>query len=156
MGGNRVDQLGAGCRWHCLRFDALLEEMPRLKVLRSSPAWRSRPAASDCLDPGFGAVGRTPHAFCASACPGSGDWISDAQGYLYDHRGLPIEQSSTLAEHRQVTRNFFNEVMISDRWGVSHAKLAPRPTTCCANRLCLIPASPVSNYLDSMKALGQL
>ena len=54
--------------------------------------------------------------------------ISDAQGYLYDQRGLPIEQLfHRWLENRQVTRNFFNEVMISDRWGVSHAKFSTAP-----------------------------
>ncbi len=48
-----------------------------------------------------------------------------------------------------MTRNFFIEVMISDRWGVSHAKYSTAPNDLLRElAFCLIPASPVANYLD--------
>ena len=54
-----------------------------------------------------------------------------------------------------MTRNFFNEVMLSDRWGVSHAKFSTAPNDLLReSAFCLIPASPVSNYLDLDESSG--
>jgi glutamate dehydrogenase (NAD(P)+) len=126
--------------------------MPRLKALPQFANLEIPPAVGlTVLIQGFGAVGAHTARVLCERMPGvQVIGISDAQGYLYDPLGLPIEQLFyRWLEHRQVTRNFFNEVMISDRWGVSHAKFSTAPNDLLReSAFCLIPASPVSNYLD--------
>jgi glutamate dehydrogenase (NAD(P)+) len=152
MGGNRVDQLGAGAGGIVSALHALLEEMPRLKAL---PQFADLQIPSEggltVLIQGFGAVGAHTARWLCERMPGvQVIGISDAQGYLYDPRGLPVEQLFyRWQEHGRVSREYFNEVMISDRWGVSHAKFSTAPNDLLReSAFCLIPASPVANYLD--------
>jgi CBS domain-containing protein len=75
--------------------------------------------------------------------------ISDALGYLYDPEGLPVEQIFNLFRERgSVTRLYFNDVLLSDRWGVSRTKYSSAPNDLLREAaFCLLPASPVANYL---------
>ena len=129
-----------------------MKALPQFSDLQIPPA-----GSLTVLIQGFGAVGAHTARVLCERMPGvQVIGISDAQGYLYDQRGLPIEQLfHRWLENRQVTRNFFNEVMISDRWGVSHAKFSTAPNDLLReSAFCLIPASPVSNYLDLDESSG--
>jgi glutamate dehydrogenase (NAD(P)+) len=158
MGGNRVDQLGAAAGGIVTALNALLEEMPRLKSLPQFANLQIPPPGGlTVLIQGFGAVGAHTARLLCERVPGvQVIGISDAQGYLYDPRGLPIEQLFyRWLERRQVTRDFFNEVMVADRWGVSNAKFSTAPNDLLReSAFCLIPASPVSNYLDVDESTG--
>jgi glutamate dehydrogenase (NAD(P)+) len=152
MGGNRVDQLGAAAGGIVSALHALLVEMPRLKSL---PQFAGLEIPADggltVLIQGFGAVGAHTARWLCERMPGvQVIGISDAQGYLYDPGGLPVEQLFYHWQERgRVSRDYFNEVMISDRWGVSHAKFSTAPNDLLReSAFCLIPASPVANYLD--------
>jgi glutamate dehydrogenase (NAD(P)+) len=158
MGGNRVDQLGAAAGGIVSALRALLDEMPRL---RSLPQFADleiplEDSGLTVLIQGFGAVGAHTARLLCERMPGvQVIGISDAQGYLYDPRGLPVEQLfHRWQEHGRVSRDYYNEVMISDRWGVSHAKFSTAPNDLLReSAFCLIPASPVANYLDLDESL---
>jgi len=152
MGGSRVDQLGAAAGGMVIALQALLVEMPRL---RSLPQFANLEIPSKdeltILIQGFGAVGaHTAHMISANPAGGKVVGVSDALGYLYDKEGLPIDHLFGMWQERvSVTRPFFNEILLSDRWGVSHAKYNSAPNDLLReSAFCLIPASPVSNYLD--------
>lgn len=152
MGGSRVDQLGAAAGGLVIALQALLVEMPRLKSLPQF-AHLEIPAVDGLtvLIQGFGAVGaHTARFISENLSGGKVIGISDALGYLYDKEGLPVEHLFTMWQERvSVTRPFFNEILLSDRWGVSHAKYNSAPNDLLReSAFCMIPASPVSNYLD--------
>lgn len=152
MGGSRVDQLGAAAGGIVTALNALLEEMPRLKSLPQF-ADLEIPSGSHLtvLIQGFGAVGaHTARVLCERMPAVHVIGISDAQGYLYDPSGLPVDPLFYRWQERgRVTRDYFNEIMLTDRWGVSHAKYSNAPNDLLReSAFCLIPASPVANYLD--------
>ena len=152
MGGNRVDQLGAAAGGLVIALQALLEEMPRLRVLpQFSDLHIPEPQEVTVLIQGFGAVGaHTARLFPELIDGARVIGISDALGYLYDEEGLPVDTLFRMRQERvSVSRPFFNEVLLSDRWGVSHTKYSSAPNDLLKeNAFCLIPASPVSIYLD--------
>lgn len=152
MGGNRVDQLGAAAGGLVIALQALLGEMPRLSVLpQFSELIGSAEGPITVLIQGFGAVGaHTARMLCDRIAGAQVVGISDALGYLFDPAGLPVD---TLFEWWQerglVTRPYYLEVLLSDRWGVSHTKYSSAPNDLLReSAFCLIPASPVANYLD--------
>ncbi|MEW5868187.1 MAG: Glu/Leu/Phe/Val dehydrogenase dimerization domain-containing protein [Chloroflexota bacterium] len=158
MGGNRVDQLGAAAEGLVIALQALMEEMPRLKVLPQF-AGLHIPETKDVkvLIQGFGAVGAHTARVLVERMPGAQVvGISDALGYLYDPQGLPAETLFGMWQERgSVTRHFFNDVLLSDRWGVSHTKYSSAPNDLLReSAFCLIPASPVAQYLDLDAASG--
>ncbi len=152
MGGSRVDQLGAAAGGMVIALQSLLVEMPRLKSL---PQFANLKIPSldelTVLIQGFGAVGAHTARLISEKLSGAKvTGISDALGYLYDRDGLPVEHLFTMWQERvSVTRPFFNEILLSDRWGVSNAKYNSAPNDLLReSAFCVIPASPVSNYLD--------
>ena len=158
MGGSRVDQLGAAAGGMVIALQALLVEMPRLKGLPQFAGLEIPPADGlTVLIQGFGAVGAHTARLISENLPGGKViGISDALGYLYDKEGLPVEHLFAMWQERvSVTRPFFNEILLSDRWGVSHAKYNSAPNDLLReSAFCLIPASPVSNYLDLDETSG--
>jgi glutamate dehydrogenase (NAD(P)+) len=151
MGGVRVDEIGAAAGGLILALQALIEEMPRLRVL---PQFANleipTPDQITMLVQGFGAVGAHTAHLLGERIPGARVvGISDALGYLYDPEGLPIDQLFTMWRERgSVTRAFFSDVLLSDRWGVSRAKYSSAPNDLLREEaFCLLPASPVANYL---------
>lgn len=152
MGGVRVDQIGAAAGGMVIALQALIEEMPRLKILPQFvnlqiPEWKD----VSILIQGFGAVGaHTARELKARIPEARVVGISDALGYLYDVEGLPIDQLFDMWQDRGLsTRHYFSQVLLSDRWGVSHTKYSSAPNDLLReNAFCLIPASPVANYLD--------
>jgi glutamate dehydrogenase/leucine dehydrogenase/predicted transcriptional regulator len=151
MGGSRVDQIGAAAGGLVIALQTLLKEMSRLKVLPQFNGLQI-PEQKDItvLIQGFGAVGAHTARLLNEKLPGLAVvGISDALGYLYDRSGLPVDTLFKIWQERgQVTRTYFNEVLLSDRWGVSQTKYSS-----AANELlrepafCLIPSSPVAYYL---------
>lgn len=152
MGGVHLDEIGAAAGGMVSALDELMKEMPRLKVL---------PQFADLVVPennrltvliqGFGSVGAHAARIFCERMPGVRVvGISDALGYLYDEDGLPSDQLFHMWQERgRVTRLYFNDVLLSDRWGVSHTKYSSAPNDLLReSAFCLIPASPVANYLD--------
>lgn len=152
MGGVRVDQIGAGAGGLIIALQALLTEMPRLRVLPQFAGLMLPPTDQlTVLIQGFGAVGA--HAACALQERISGArviGVSDIQGYLYNVEGLPVDQLFRIREERgQVTRTFYLEHLLTPA-GMLH----PTKFSTAADDLlresafCLIPAAPIANYLD--------
>lgn len=152
MGGSPADELGAAAGGMVIALQALIQEMPRLKALPQFAALEApAPEQITVMIQGFGAVGAHTARLVCERIPGARVvGISDAQGFLYDPSGLPVEQLFALWEERgTVTRHYFNEVLLSDRWGVSKTKYSSASNDLLReDAFCLIPASPVANYLD--------
>lgn len=152
MGGVQIDQLGAAAGGLVIALQALLEEMPRLKVLAQFASLEiPEPGGVTVIIQGYGAVGaHTSHMLCQRLAGAQVLGISDALGCLFDPQGLPIEQLYRLWQERGlVTRDYFIEHLLQSHWGVSRTKFSSAPDDLlreCA--FCLVPASPVSNYLD--------
>ena len=154
MGGNRIDELGGAANGVVVAFNALLEQMPKLRQL---PQFRDLtiPDRLDVLIQGFGAVGahvaRLFHEYdqgCIPVIKG----ISDATGYLVSGEGLPWLQLFEMWKARgDVAGAYFHDVILhgEGRPGGPAAVFS----NCADNLLtesafCLVPASPVFNYLD--------
>ena len=152
MGGVQIDQLGAAAGGLVIALQALLEEMPRLKVV---PQFSNleMPGGKDLtvLIQGYGAVGAHASRMLCERVPGARvTGISDALGCLYDRDGLPIEYLFRQWQvHGLVTRHYFNDTLLQDQWGVSRTKYSSAPNDLLRESgFCLMPASPVANYLD--------
>ena len=154
MGGNRIDELGGAASGVVVAFNALLEYMPKLKQL---PQFRALtiPERLDVLIQGFGAVGAHVARLFHSGEPDKAPvirGISDASGYLFDSGGLPWQQLFDMwKEQGEVTSVFYHEKILhgttgQDRTGTVFSNSADNLLT--ESAFCLIPASPVSNYLD--------
>lgn len=151
MGGNRIDELGAAGGGCIIALQALLEELPRLKVLPQF-ADLQLPAAEEVsvLLQGFGAVGahaaRVLHARLPDAQVVG---LSDALGCLFSQQGLPaIELFQRWLEQGLVTRSFYDEQLAGAEEAV--AKYSTDPNDLLReSAFCLIPAAPVANYLDT-------
>ena len=155
MGGNRIDQLGAAAGGVIIALEALLEEMPRLKVLPQF-ANLQVPSVQDLtvLIQGFGAVGAHAAHILLRRLPGAEvTGISDALGYLFDPHGLPIEQLfEDWQVHGLVTQPFFLAGIASSQ-APSKVKYSSDPNDLLReSAFCLIPAAPIANYLDTEAA----
>ena len=155
MGGNRIDELGGAANGVVVAFKTLVELLPRLEKL---PQFRNltlpRPENLTILLQGFGAVGahvaRIFHSY-DPATPPVIKGISDATGFLLNPDGLPWQQLFDMwKQSGEVTCRYFHDTLL-------HGTETDGNTTIysnCADNLlresafCLIPASPVSNYLD--------
>ncbi len=148
MGGNRIDQLGAAAGGTVIALQALLEELPRLKALPQFEAL-TIPAEVTVLIQGFGAVGAHSARILRERLPAAKViGISDADGYLHDPNGLPLDE---LFQRWQrdgiVTRRYFLDQMSAGRGG--SLKYSTEPNDLLReSAFCLIPAAPIANYLD--------
>lgn len=158
MGGNRIDLLGGAAGGVVIAIKTLLAEMPRLRALPQFaglevPAWPELTV----LIQGFGAVGAHVAHLLREEDGGAPRLVgvSDAQGYLFNETGLPVDELLQLqAEQRG---------LISQAYFLRHLlpETAARPGTKfgsdCNDLLredafCLVPAAPVANYLDTDRA----
>lgn len=149
MGGNRIDQLGAAAGGVVIAIDALLAEMPRLKAL---PQFANLivppPEELTILIQGFGAVG-------AHAARMLSEWpapprivgISDAYGYLYDERGLPIAELAAMRDSAGVVTYPYFVDRLAGRRGESTKFANAANDLLRESAFCLTPAAPVFNYL---------
>jgi glutamate dehydrogenase (NAD(P)+) len=152
MGGNQVDQLGAGGGGLIIALQALLEEMPRLKVLPQFAHLRI-PSTDEItvIFQGFGYIGANAANFLAQSIPGARvAGISDTQGYLYDPNGLMIETLyGMFQDSRLITRRFYHECLASAAPGCTSTKFSTGPDDLLReDAFCLIPAAHISRYLD--------
>jgi glutamate dehydrogenase/leucine dehydrogenase/CBS domain-containing protein len=154
MGGNRIDQLGAAAGGVVIAIEALMGEIERLKIF---PQFANLQVPSrtemSVLIQGFGAVG----AHAALILQGDDSvnaprivGISDATGYLYDERGLPIQDLLNLRdEHGIVTFPYFRERLIEIRTPNPQTKFSNAPNDLLReSAFCFVPAAPIANYLD--------
>jgi glutamate dehydrogenase (NAD(P)+) len=155
MGGNRIDELGGAANGVVVATRALLEYLPRLKQL---PQFKNmiipKPCDLDILIQGFGAVGahvaRIFHDYDAQNRPII-KGISDANGYLLNNDGLPCKELFDMwKEFGAVTSKYYHDqIMHKD-----HPEFKNMVFSNSSNNLltesafCLVPASPVFNYLD--------
>jgi len=150
MGGNRIDELGAAAGGVVIALQTLLKILPRMRVLPQF-ANLEIPESQNItiLIQGFGAVGANASRILKERIPDAKVvGISDLEGYLYNEKGLPIEDLFSLwKKSGMAINNYFNERICSE--GYKH------PTTFSTNAnnlllesaFCLIPAAPIFNYL---------
>lgn len=150
MGGNQIDQLGAAAGGVVIALEALLQEMPRLSCLpQFSTLGISPPQPVTVLIQGFGAVGAHVARIIHASMPEARViGVSDLCGFLYDEQGLPVEILFQLwQEGKLVTRPYFlNHILLQK----TSTKYSTEPNDLLReSALCLIPASPIANYLDT-------
>jgi glutamate dehydrogenase (NAD(P)+) len=153
MGGNRIDQLGAAAGGLVIALQALLQEMPRLRALPQFSDLRlPHPNQLTILIQGYGAVGA--HAACILRERIQGVrviGVSDIHGYLYSEEGLPVNQLfHTWQEYGTVTRRYYQEHLLTPEGLILPIKYGTNPDDLLReSAFCLIPAAPISNYLDT-------
>lgn len=152
MGGNQVDQLGAGGKGLIIALQILLEEMPRLKVLPQFTHLRIPPPEEIAvIFQGFGYIGANAAHFLSQSIPGAKvAGMSDTQGYLYDAEGLPIETLyGMFQKSRLITRRFYQDHLALAPPGSTSTKFSTAPNDLLReDAFCLIPAAHISRYLD--------
>lgn len=151
MGGNRIDELGAAAGGVVIAIATLVEEMPRLKGLpQFANLMMPNPADLTVLIQGFGAVG-------AHVARMLGDWptppriigISDAGGYLYDEKGLPVSDLLAMREGSgEVTYPYFLKHLAGKRGGSAKFSTAAADLL-RESAFCLVPAAPIAHYLGT-------
>jgi glutamate dehydrogenase (NAD(P)+) len=150
MGGNRIDEVGAAAGGLVIALERLLEIMPRLTVLpRFANLKVPAPEALSVIIQGFGAVGAHAARILLERLPTAKVvGISDLQGYLYSPAGLPVDELLHLAKHRgMVTRGYFEEAIAADDRQYPVQFSTDADNLLRESAFCLIPASPVFNYL---------
>jgi CBS domain-containing protein len=155
MGGNRIDELGGAANGVVVATKALLEHLPRLKQL---PQFKDmtipKPGDMDVLIQGFGAVGahvaRIFHDYDPENAPII-KGISDEKGYLLNPDGLPVKELFDMwKKFGAVTQQYYHDQFLHE----AHPESDHMIFSSCADNLltesafCLVPASPVFNYLD--------
>lgn len=152
MGGNQVDHLGAGGGGLIIALQALLEEMPNLRVLPQFSQLNIPPAEEiTVIFQGFGYVGANAANYLRQLVPGAKvAGLSDSQGYLYDPDGLPIETLyGMFQDSRLITRRFYQDHLASAPPGSTTTKFSTAPNDLLReDAFCLIPAAHVARYLD--------
>jgi len=155
MGGNRIDELGGAANGVVVATKALLEHLPMLKQL---PQFKNmvipKSLDMDVLIQGFGAVGahvaRIFHDYDPENTPVI-KGVSDENGFLLNKEGLPVKELFDMwKEFGAVTQRYYHDRIMHE----DHPELKDMIFSNSANNLltesafCLIPASPVFNYLD--------
>ncbi|MBI2205805.1 MAG: CBS domain-containing protein [Candidatus Rokubacteria bacterium] len=152
MGGNRIDQLGAAAGGVVIALEALLGEMPRLRVLPQF-ADLEIPAVEDLtvLIQGFGAVGGHVARILRERLPGAKvTGISDVTGCLRDDAGLPVEELFRRWQARgPVARAWFVETAGASGEESPVTYSSAPDDLLRESAFCLVPAAPVANYLDT-------
>lgn len=155
MGGNRIDELGGAANGVVMATKALLKHLPKLKQL---PQFRDLiipdPSEMDILIQGFGAVGahvaRIFHDYDPENSPII-KGISDENGYLLNNDGLPWKDLFDMWKaYGAVTRKYFHDhIMHEDPPEFSSMVFSNNSNNLLTeSAFCLVPASPVFNYLD--------
>jgi glutamate dehydrogenase (NAD(P)+) len=156
MGGNRIDQLGAAGGGLAIALEALLEEMPRLRILPqfSGAIIPDRPEITIMIQ-GFGAVGAHGARLLKQRIPEAKIvGISDVSGYLYDRNGLPVEMLfNQWLNKGTVTKRYFQDKLEDLQTAVISTKYSSFPEDLLReSAFCFIPAAPIANYLDITEA----
>jgi len=152
MGGNRIDELGGAANGVVVATKALLEHLPKLKLL---PQFKNMviPKASemDILIQGFGAVGahvaRIFHEYDPENCPVI-KGISDENGYLLNKDGLPWKVLFDMWKEFGAVTQKYSDDHIMDTNSSENTVFSSSPNNLLTeSAFCLITASPVFNYL---------
>jgi glutamate dehydrogenase/leucine dehydrogenase/CBS domain-containing protein len=150
MGGNQVDQMGAAAGGLVIALQALLVEMPRLRLLPQFAGYQTpHPTELTLLIQGFGAVGAHAARILKDALPASRvTGVSDRLGCLYTAEGLPVEELFKLwLDSGIVSQEFFLERILKNDLPV---KFSSSPDDLLReSAFCLVPASPIANYIDT-------
>ncbi|MCK5096968.1 MAG: Glu/Leu/Phe/Val dehydrogenase, partial [Desulfobacteraceae bacterium] len=154
MGGNRIDELGGAANGVVVAAHALLEHLPKLKQL---PQFRDMEIPDknkmDVLIQGFGAVGAHVARIFDEYDPDNRPIIkgvSDDRGYLYSPVSLPWEELfKGWKEKGRVTEDYFRDnILNSDKEDLSKMIFSNSYNNLLMeSAFCLVPASPVFNYL---------
>jgi glutamate dehydrogenase (NAD(P)+) len=151
MGGNRIDQLGAAGGGCIIALEALLQEMPRLRI-HPSFADLEIPETKQLtvLIQGFGAVGAHAARTLDERLPGAKlVGASDAQGCLFSTEGLPIAELFRLWKERVLLTLELGRPLLDKGAALGPIKVSNAPDDLLReSAFCLIPAAPVANYLD--------
>ena len=154
MGGNRIDELGGAAGGIVTALQTLIEIMPRLRVLPQFSKLEI-PKIEDLtiLIQGFGAVG----AHAARIFKERIHWvkitgISDLEGYLYNEAGLPVDELYDYwKEKGLVTKNYYMDKILSEGYKYPIKFSTNSNNLLLEDSFCLIPATPVFNYLGVWK-----
>jgi glutamate dehydrogenase/leucine dehydrogenase/CBS domain-containing protein len=152
MGGNCIDLLGAAGGGLAIALDALLNEMPRLKVLSQfSNLTIPEHGEITVIIQGFGAVGANAAKALKQYIPEAVIvGISDVSGCLFDSNGLPVEVLfNNWISQGSVTKKYFQEKLMNLPGRNISTKFSSYPEDLLReSAFCVIPAAPVANYLD--------
>ncbi len=155
MGGNRIDELGGAANGVVVAFKTLVGHLPRLGQL---PQFRHldvpKSENQSILIQGFGAVGahvaRIFHEYDPDTPPII-KGISDATGFLLNPDGLPWQQLFEIwKQFGEVAQRYFHDTLLHGPETVTNNTIYANSADhlLMESAFCLIPASPVSNYLD--------
>jgi len=155
MGGNRIDELGGAANGVVVATKALLDHLPKLKKL---PQFKDmvipKTSDMDVLIQGFGAVGahaaRIFHDYDPANAPVI-KGISDIDGYLLNNDGLPWKELFEMwKKFGSVTKQYYHDkIMHADGPESKQTVFSTAGNNLLAeSAFCMIPASPVFNYLD--------
>ncbi len=150
MGGNRIDELGAAAGGVITALNTLLSIMPRLRVLPQFNHMAIPPKDEvTVLFQGFGAVGaNAAHLLKAQMPEAKTVGVSDAEGYLYDPNGLPVDTLfRDWQQHGLLTKGHFQHVLAEQGRHASTKFSSDADNLLRENAFCLIPAAAVFNYL---------
>ncbi len=152
MGGNRIDQLGAAGEGLAIALEALLVEIPRLRVLPqfANLAIPERDGITIIIQ-GFGAVGaNAAKTLCKRLPDARVIGISDISGYVFDEASLPVDLLfADWLEHGVVARNYFQRKFLKQSASKVTTKYSSYPEDLLReSAFCFIPAAPIANYLD--------
>tara|TARA_B100000614_G_scaffold231910_1_gene226223 strand:- start:459 stop:2327 length:1869 start_codon:yes stop_codon:yes gene_type:complete len=164
MGGNRIDELGGAANGVVVAFKALLEHMPKLRQLPQFGSLKIPEEKDlDILIQGFGAVGahvaRIFHEYAPDRAPVI-KGISDATGYLLNRKGLPWQQLFDMWQKSGVVaRDYYHDHIMhgsarGDTGTTQTIFSNSADNLLTESAFCLVPASPVFNYLDISDATG--
>ena len=153
MGGNQVDLIGAGGGGLVIALQALLEEMPRLKVLPQFAELKTpQPEEISIILQGLGYLGSNAARFLVERIPGARvTGVSDTQGCLYDPQGLPVKELfERLHQSRLIARSYYLEKLAHLPPGATTTKFTSTPNDLLReDAFCLIPAAHIAQYLDT-------
>jgi len=155
MGGNRIDELGGAANGIVVATKALITHLPKLRQL---PQFKTmvipNPSDLDILIQGFGAVGahvaRIFHEYDPDTSPII-KGISDATGYLFNPKGLPWQELFDMwKQFGIVTQKYYHDkIMHGTNSKLQKIAYSNSPDNLLTeSAFCLVPASPVFNYLD--------
>ncbi len=155
MGGNQIDELGGAANGIVVATKALLTHLPKLRQLPQFKTMKiPTPSDLDILIQGFGAVGANLARIFHEDAPQNTPiikGISDATGYLFNREGLPWQELFDLwKQFGIVTQKYYHDRIMHG----THPELLKTVYSNSADNLltesafCLVPASPIFNYLD--------
>lgn len=153
MGGSHDEQTGAAGGGLVIAIQALISELPRLRVLpQFANLELPDPDQLTFMFQGFGAVGAQTGRLLAEQVPGARVvGISDTSGWLYDSFGLPVEELSRLSRQAGlVCLPYYEKNLAGRSRHASGVKFGNDPDDLLREDVfCFVPAAPVSNYLDT-------